>query len=185
MTNICWRGRMSSCALAAVFSLAFAATASAHVTIDKKEAPVGSFYKAVLSVPHGCDGAATVKIAVQIPEGVIAVKPMVKPGWTLEVKRGDYAKPYSYLHGAKMTQGPKEIVWSGGNIADAYYDEFTMQTFIAGELAPGASLYFPVVQTCEKGETRWDQIPAAGKPDEKLGRPAPALKLLPAATKAH
>lgn len=185
MTNIRWTGRMTSCALiAATLSLALAAPASAHVTIGTRETPVGSFYKAVFTVPHGCDGSSTVKISVQLPEGVISVKPMVKPGWTLDVKRGDYAKSYSFLHGAKFSQGPKEITWSGGNIPDAYFDEFVLQTFIAGELAPGTTLYFPVIQTCEKGETRWDQIPT-GKPDEKLGQPAPALKLLPAAAKGH
>lgn len=185
MTNIRWRGRMMSCALVAVLSSAFAGAASAHVTLDRKEVPVGGFYKAVLSVPHGCDGSSTVKVSVQIPEGVISVKPMVKPGWTLAVKRGDYARPYSFLHGAKMTQGVTEVTWSGGNIPDAYYDEFAMQTFVAGELTPGAMLYFPVMQTCEKGETGWVQIPSAANPGEKLNEPAPGVKLLPAATKGH
>jgi len=185
MTNVRWHGRMPSCALAAVLSLAFATTASAHITLERKEVPVGSFYKAVFSVPHGCDGSATVKVSVQIPEGIISVKPMVKPGWTLEVKRGDYAKPYSYLHGAKLTQGPKEITWSGGNIPDAYYDEFAMQAFVAGELTPNTTLYFPVVQTCEKGEHRWIETPSTPKTGSGHGEPAPALKLLPAAPRAH
>ncbi|MFA6265389.1 MAG: YcnI family protein [Pseudolabrys sp.] len=189
MTNIRWQSRMPSCALfASALSIAFisfSGIASAHVTIDKKETPVGAFYKAVLSVPHGCDGSPTVKITVQIPEGIISVKPMVKPGWTIEVKRGAYTKPYSFLHGAKFTEGPKEITWSGGNLPDAFYDEFVMQTFVAGELTPGATVYFPVMQTCEKGEHRWVQIPAADKPDQHLGEPAPAVKLIPAATKEH
>lgn len=169
----------------ALFAAVGASQALAHITLERREAPVGSFYKAVLSVPHGCDGAATVKVSVLIPEGVISVKPMVKPGWTLEVKRGDYAKPYSYLHGAKMSQGPKEITWSGGNIPDAYYDEFVMQTFIAGELPPNTTLYFPVIQTCEKGEHRWVETPSSPKTGSGHGEPAPALKLLPAAAKAH
>ena len=37
-----------------------------------KQATVGSSYKAVFVVPHGCAGSATIKIRVQIPEGVIA-----------------------------------------------------------------------------------------------------------------
>jgi uncharacterized protein YcnI len=163
---------------AALAFMAFAAPALAHVTLEKTEAAVGSFYKAVLRVPHGCDGSATVKITVQIPEGVISVKPMVKPGWTLAVKRGAYARSYSFLHGAKFTEGPKEIAWSGGHLPDAYYDEFVLQTFIAGELASGGTLYFPVVQECEKGVHRWIEVPPADKPDAKLGDPAPGLKLL-------
>lgn len=184
MTNISWRGRMPTCALAALFSLA-AFPASAHVTLDRKEVAVGSFYKAVLTVPHGCDGSPTVRIAVQIPDGVISVKPKVKAGWRIDIKRGPYTRAYSFLHGARFTEGPKEIVWSGGSLPDGFYDEFAFQTFIAGELTPGATLYFPVTQTCETGEHRWVQIPSADKPGENLGEPAPAIKLIPAATKGH
>ena len=48
-------------------------------------------YKAVFVVPHGCAGSATIKIRVQIPEGVIAAKPMPKPGWNVETIKGKYA----------------------------------------------------------------------------------------------
>lgn len=184
MTNIRWRGRMPTCALAALLSLA-AFPASAHVTLDRKEVPVSSFYKAVLTVPHGCDGSPTVRIAVQIPDGVISVKPQVKAGWSIDIKRGPYTRAYSFLHSAKLTEGPKEIVWSGGSLSDGFYDEFAFQAFIASELTPGTALYFPVTQTCEKGEHRWIQIPAAGKPDERLDEPAPAVKLMPVGSKGH
>src|SRR6202035_238763 len=61
-----------------------ASSASAHITLETRQATIGSSYKAVFAVPHGCAGSATVKIRVQIPEGVIAVKPMPKPGWNVE-----------------------------------------------------------------------------------------------------
>lgn len=169
-------------AIAAVLSIGLASNVLAHVTLEQNAVAVGSFYKAVLRVPHGCDGSATIRLRVQIPEGVISVKPMVKPGWALEVKRGAYAKPYSFLHGAKFTEGPREITWSGGNLPDAFYDEFVISTFIAGELQAGSTLYFPVVQECEKGANNWVEVPSADKP--KLGSPAPGLKLLPKA-KGH
>lgn len=168
--------------IAAILSIGLATGANAHVTLEQSAAPVGSFYKVVLRVPHGCEGSATTKITVHIPEGVISVKPMVKAGWTLAVTRGAYARPYSFLHGAKFTEGPKEISWSGGNLPDAYYDEFALTTFIAGELTAGGTLYFPVVQECEKGVHKWVDVPAPGKPADKLGDPAPGLKLLPKAT---
>ncbi len=37
-----------------------ASPAAAHVTLEKRQAPVGSYYKAVFAVPHGCAGSATV-----------------------------------------------------------------------------------------------------------------------------
>ena len=68
-----------------------ASSASAHVTLENHQATVGLSYKAVFAVPHGCAGSATVKIRVQIPEGVVAAKPMPKFGWNLETIKGKYA----------------------------------------------------------------------------------------------
>src|SRR5260370_17293665 len=81
---------------------AFVGAASAHVTLETREAPVGSPYKAVLRVPHGCDGAATIAVRVRVPEGMIAVKPMPKPGWKIETVTGKSPTTYSYFHGAKL-----------------------------------------------------------------------------------
>jgi len=91
------------------------AAASAHVTLETQEAQVPSTYKAVFRVGHGCEGKPTIKIRVQIPEGVIAVKPQPKPGWTIEKVKGPYAKSYDY-YGTPTSEGVKEIVWSGGSL---------------------------------------------------------------------
>ena len=73
-----------------------------------------------------------------------------------------------------------EISWSGGKLPDAYYDEFVFAAFLAGDLEAGKTLYFPVVQECEKGVHRWIEIPAAGRAGPTIyPEPAPALKLLP------
>ena len=51
---------MSKIAFAAVAVAALSASqASAHVTLERRQAPVGSYYKAVFAVPHGCAGSAT------------------------------------------------------------------------------------------------------------------------------
>src|SRR6266446_4422176 len=128
---------------------AFVGAASAHVTLETREAPVGSPYKAVLRV--------------RVPEGMIAVKPMPKPGWKIETVTGKYPKTYSYFHGAKLSEGVTEVSFTGGNLPDAYYDEFVFAGFLAGDLEVGKMLYFPVVQECERGVYRWIEIPAAGK----------------------
>lgn len=160
---------ISSLALA----LSAAGPAAAHVTLAGGEAAVGSYYKVVLRVPHGCNGSATTKIRVRIPDGVIAVKPQPKAQWTLDTTQGDYAGTYT-MHGAKITSGVKEIAWSG-NLPDAYYDEFVFQAYLTSDLKAGQTLYFPVVQECEQGVDRW--IDTSGKRDVSM--PAPSLKLLP------
>jgi periplasmic copper chaperone A len=80
--------------IAAAFAVAAAGAAQAHVTLEASEAPVGATHKAVLRVPHGCEGAATTRVRLKIPEGVIAVKPMPKANWTLETVIGAYARAY-------------------------------------------------------------------------------------------
>ena len=165
--------------LVAAGAAVFVCCASAHVTLETQQAPVGAPYKAVLRVPHGCDGAATVALRVRVSEGVIAVKPMPKLGWKIETVSGKYPKPYSFFRDEKLSEGVLEISFSGGNLPDSYYDEFVFSGFLAGDLEPGKVLYFPVVQECEKGVHRWIEIPAAGKSTSDYPEPAPGLKLLP------
>jgi uncharacterized protein YcnI len=155
-------------------------TAFAHVTLETRQAPAGGSYKAVLRVPHGCDGSATTAIRVRIPSGIVAVKPMPKPGWKLDITKGTYAEAAT-LRGAKMSEGVTELAWSGGKLPDAYYDEFVFTGSLADELEPGQTVYFPVVQECEKGIHRWIEIPTADAHGDvsENAEPAPALKLLP------
>ncbi|TCM69279.1 YcnI family protein [Rhizobium sp. BK068] len=154
-------------------------SASAHVTLESQEAAIGSSYKAVFRVPHGCDGKSTVKVRVQIPEGVIAVKPQPKAGWTLEKVKGKYAKAYDY-YGTPTTEGVKEIIWSGGNLPDDEYDEFVLRGYLTEDLKADSKLYFPVVQECTDGAVdRWIEIPEAGKSADDYETPAPGLKLTP------
>jgi uncharacterized protein YcnI len=166
--------------LAVAGAFAGATIAFAHITLENQQAPVGASYKAVLRVPHGCEGSATVAVRVRIPDGFIEVKPMPKAGWKLDVSRGKYQKPAG-MHGTKVTEGVTEIDWSGGNLPDAYYDEFVLTGYIADEAPAGETMYFPVVQECEKGINRWIETPSAGTPANQgeAAEPAAALKLLP------
>lgn len=148
--------------------------ALAHVTLEQREATVGAPYKAILQVPHGCKGSATTALRVRIPEGVIDIKPMPKPGWTIKIIKGKYAKPHDLYH-ARVNEGVTELDWTGGNLPDDYYDEFVFQSFLATDLQPGQTIYFPVVQQCEKGIHRWIEIPTPGS---DYPEPAPGLKLV-------
>lgn len=165
--------------IAATALVAISSTAAlAHVTLETQEAPVGSTYKATFRVPHGCEGKPTNVVRVQIPDSVISVKPMPKAGWQLEKVRGAYGKSFDY-YGSKVTEGVKEVVWSGGNLGDDEYDEFVLRAYLTTDLKAGETLYFPVVQECPGGKSeRWIEIPAAGKSSDDLELPAPGLKLL-------
>jgi uncharacterized protein YcnI len=167
--------RLFICAFGAV---AAASCAFAHITLERQEAHVGASYKAVMLVPHGCGGSSTTAIRVRIPEGMIGVKPMPKPGWKLDTVSGKYPRAYS-VNGVKASEGVTEVRWSGGMLPAAFYDEFVFIGSIADELEPGRMIYFPVVQECEKGIHRWIEVPVAGHSHDETREPAPELKLLP------
>lgn len=150
-----------------------AGSAFAHVTLEKEEAAPDAAYKAILRVGHGCEGDATTTLRVQIPEGLIVAKPMPKPGWKVEVKKAAYAKSYDY-YGEAVTEGVKEIAWTGGNLPDDFYDEFVFRVRVT-KFEPGTQIYLPVVQECGTKVTRWIEIPEAGKTAEDYDYPAPAF----------
>ena len=167
-------------AAAAVATLAaFAAPAFAHVTLEVPQAKLGSTYKAVIRVPHGCGAEATTTLRVQIPEGFFNVKPMPHAGWTLETVTGPYAQSYDN-HGTALTEGVKEIVWSGGSLPNEFYDEFAFRGTFATTLEPG-KFYFPTIQECANGEEAW--IDVTGAEDAEM--PAPSVELLPADAAGH
>lgn len=153
--------------------------AQAHATLDQREAKLGTGYKAVVKIGHGCEGSATTRVSVEIPEGVIGVKPMPKPGWTIKTEKAAYARAYKHYHG-DLSEGVRRITWEGGPLPDDFYDEFVFASFVARELTPDTTLYFPVVQSCEKGQLAWTEIPSAGQDAHDLKSPAAALKLVAA-----
>lgn len=146
--------------------------ALAHVTLQVRSAPVGSYQKLVFRVPHGCRGADTTRLRVRMPEGVVAVKPQPRPGWTLQTQTGDYAHPVK-LHGSLLKAGVREVSWSG-LLPDVWYDEFAVMAYLSDALQPGQKLYFPVVQECADEVDRW--IDTSGDP--AADHPAPMLQLL-------
>ena len=157
------------------------ATAHAHATLETAETSPGG-YKAVVRIGHGCAGQPTHTVRVDVPEGYIGVRPQPKPGWSLDIERGDYAHAYT-LHGREVSAGVKAVTWSGGHLDDAHYDEFVLSGAVAGTAA-GRTLFFRTVQTCPDGQVAWDEIPAAGQDPHSLDHPAPGLVVL-ASNDAH
>ena len=130
-----------------------AGSAQAHVTLEVPQAPADTSYRAVFRIMHGCDGAATTALQIDIPPGFHHAKPMPKAGWTLTLVRD----------GDAVTR----ITWRAANrdawIDNAYYDEFVLRGQTPGQ--PGM-LKFPVLQQCEKGQAEWqpalEVLPASG-----------------------
>lgn len=143
--------------------------AQAHVTLEQQSAAVGSNYKAIFRVGHGCEGAPTTSVTVFLPAGFVGAKPMPKPGWGLSIRTEKLAQPYD-SHGKLVTERAAEFTWSGGRLLDAEYDEFVVRTTLP---AQAGKQYIRELQRCEKGENDWAAI------QDGKDRPAfPAAQLL-------
>ena len=110
-----------------------------------------------------------------MPPSVPSVTPGVHPLWDVATKEGK--KDKVELHGETITRGVSEVIYTAKQpLPPDRLDLLTMSVKLpAGE--EGESVYFPTIQSCEKGETRWIQIPAEGENAEELEEPAPAVVL--------
>lgn len=170
-------------AFASMAALLAATAAYAHVTLETPASPPNGMSKFVLRIPHGCDGRSTKTVRVRLPAGVIAAKPMPKPGWILDTVTGPYDRTYDY-YGTPMSEGVSEIVWSGGDLPDTFYDEFVFRARVTGFPA-GHVLAFPTIQECDGGQAAWTEVPKPGQDPHALAHPAPTLTILAAAEGGH
>jgi uncharacterized protein YcnI len=166
--------------LVAVAGLALVpALAHAHIVADPAEGPAGGYFRTAFRVTHGCKGSPTVALTIRMPDGVLSAKPMPKPGWTIEIKTRPLDKPVAGQHGFALRDAVTEVTWRGGRLENAQFDEFVVMVGLPARA--GETLYFPVLQSCEKGENNWNGIPAAGQNWHDLPEPAPFITLKPAA----
>lgn len=165
---------------AVALALGGAVAANAHVTIAEGTVTAGAYEILTFSVSHGCDGSPTTEVAIQIPEGINAVTPTRNGFYTLEKVMEDLATPITDSHGNEVTERVAQVVYTATTPLPAdQRDAFELSLQIP-EDAAGQTLYFPVVQTCEQGETGWVQIPEAGQDAHALDAPAPSVTVLAA-----
>lgn len=151
------------------------ALAQAHTTADPDEGTAGAYLRTAFRVTHGCKGSATTAVTISMPADVVMAKPMPKPGWAIEIKTRPLETPADTGHGFKIRDGVTEVTWRGGRLENAQFDEFVVMLRLPDQ--PGETIYFPVVQACEKGENNWTGIPAAGQSWHDLREPAPFVKI--------
>ncbi len=167
---------------AALFNLGLA---QAHVVLQDPAAAAGTGYRATFTVGHGCEGSATTSIKVRIPDGFLGAKPMPKAGWTLTTTTSKLAKPYD-SHGKTITEDVSEVTWTATSqdsaLPDAWYDEFVLRGTTPHQ--PGV-LWFKVLQSCEKGQNDWSQVPASGSSTKGLKSPAALLEVIDTGATGH
>jgi periplasmic copper chaperone A len=156
-------------------ALMLAAPAAAHITIDPAEGPNDGFATVGFQVPHGCEESPTTRVRIQIPPSVPSVTPGRNPFWNLQTKEGP--KDEVELHGETITRGVSEVTYTAKTPLPPHeLDVLTLSLKLpAGEA--GDVVYFPTIQECAEGRTRWIQVPAEGESGEELESPAPSITL--------
>ena len=144
----------------------------AHVVLVDGTAAPGAYYTSFFRVGHGCAGSATTALRVEMPEGIVTARPQPKPGWTIAVEHAPLPAPLKGEGGKPVTERVTAITWRGGPLPDDEWDQFG---FMAKLPDQPQKLYFPAIQTCEMGESRWVEISA--EPGAHLSHPAPMLIL--------
>jgi uncharacterized protein YcnI len=171
--------------LAAGVAFLCAGSALAHIVLQEGAAAPAASYRAVFRVGHGCEGQATTAIRVQIPDGFQGTKPMPKPGWNLRTRSDLLAKAYE-SHGKTITNDVVEVTWTANGpenaLPEAWYDEFVLRGTTPQQPGP---LWFKVLQSCEKGQTDWSEIPASGISTKGLNAPAALLQVREAPDAGH
>ena len=155
-----------------------AGPAAAHVTISPADGAAGSFTVLTASVPHGCDGSPTTKVAIQMPEQIVAVTPTRNPLWEVRKVMQELDQPITDAHGNEITERVAQVVYTARDpLPEGYRDAFELSLQLPD--TPGETLVFPTVQSCAKGETAWVETAADGNAEE-LEAPAPTVTVLEA-----
>ena len=164
--------RLSLAGLAGGAALALAAVplaASAHVTVTPSGTAAGSYTVLTFAFSHGCEGSPTTAIAIDIPESIASVSPTLNPNYTIEkVADGDRTSQVVYTAITPVQDGYRDTI------------ELSLQL---PEDAAGETLSFPVLQSCEVGETNWNQVAEEG--EEEPESPAPAIVVTEATGDEH
>lgn len=166
--------RLATAAAIATASLAVAAPAWAHVSIQPPTAEAGGFTTFAVQVPNERPEPTT-SVQVVFPDdraiAYVSVEPV--PGWETTVEKRKLDTPIK-AEGSSIDEVVASITWSGGRIGPGEFQQFLVS---AGPLPDEATtLEFKAIQTYESGEiVRWiEPTPANGEEPEF---PAPTLEI--------
>lgn len=134
-------------ALTALALVAVPTLAAAHVVVAPTATTSGARVQAAFRVGHGCEGADTTALRIEIPAGVEEARPRAIPGYKLAIEKAPDGRI-------------KAITWTG-RLPDSQFDVF--EIFLKAPDATG-DLTFPVVQTCGKKTANWTPSMEVGPP---------------------
>jgi len=126
-----------------------------------------------IRIQEGCDLAATDRVRVEIPDGVLAVIPAAVPGWAVTTDVVE-TEPYE-LFGQRRNDRVATVEWSGGPLPAEEFQDFG---FAAVFTEPTDELAIPVTQGCGTVEQAWVEVPEESEDRSDLQFPAPVVSVV-------
>jgi periplasmic copper chaperone A len=153
----------------------YSAAADAHVSVVSGNAVANVTQVVRFGIGHGCSGADTVQLQVEIPAGVTSVRPMTS----------DFGRSTVQTDAAGVVTA---VTWQR-DVADVLPSDtnyYEVGLRLKPPNAPFTSIYFRAHQTCRSGDggmttVDWVALPGATTPDGGAApEPAAVLNLVPA-----
>lgn len=154
--------------LAAASLLLTASAAEAHLAVASGPAAANKSQEVQFGIGHGCDGADTFAMRIEIPAGVTSVRPMFSDFGATTVEK-DAANVVT----AVLWQKPAESALD----ADTNYYKLTVRMKVPDKAF--SQIYFKGTQTCRAADGTLTMVDWTALPGE-MGEPAAALTIVPA-----
>jgi len=158
----------------AASAIGVSTAANAHISIASGPGFANTTQEIVFGVGHGCAGADTYKVRIQIPAGVTSVRPV----------RSDFGKVSVEKDAAGTITA---LAWqkADADALDADIAYYKLIVRLRPPNAPFTTLVLPATQTCRAADgtmstVDWAMLPGAPTPDAGEAEPAPTLPLVPA-----
>lgn len=98
---------------------------AAHVSLNPNMGAFsGGYFHTTMRVPHGAPGLHTTKLVVDVPHGILVVKPEVPEDWTAAIETRFLAENEQYTsHGQLKTTAPHRVILTANTHADGVHDD--------------------------------------------------------------
>src|ERR1700761_2328843 len=153
-------GRLRALAVAgATFaSLAFAASAGAHISIHPNTVPAGAYATLNVTVPGEQEGAYVTKLDMLLPPGFTSADYANVPGWKVSEVTKKLAKPVQSDDGP-INDEVSQIIWTWtgplNKVQNGQFIQFPLSVAIPDNDS-GKALKFKTIQTySNKQVVRW------------------------------
>jgi uncharacterized protein YcnI len=162
--------RLTWTATIAGFAALLTSRAEAHISIASGPAFANTSQEVAFGVGHGCEGADTVRVQIEIPAGVTSVRPETSDFGQVDVE-------------TDATGAVVSVTWTkpDANVLDADTQYYKLLVRLKPPDQPFTKVYLPAHQTCRASdgtETVVDWVGIDEAADSTI-EPAPTLYVLP------